>query len=291
MTKKQSSDNKKTAQVKSESTENISKKPVFTPNEFKAKYIDILKKVGLTGKEAVVYESLLKTGETGVRALTRSTPYRRGDIYNILYSLRDKGIVQQTIKGKKINFRPNDPVLIENYLQSEQDRLREAKQLIGSITPALEEMFKLTTERPIVRVYEGESGIKELYRDTLKETKTIHAFLNLSEADWGIYRWLREEYVKKRKSTGIRAKVVISAGEGDKKAREYIASDESELRETRVVSYDQFPAYLEIQVYGNKVSFANYKKGEALVGVVIDNQQIAKTMESLFFLAWNSAKK
>ena len=261
-----------------------------TPNEFRAKYADILKKAGLTDKEAVVYEALLKTGETGVGNLTRSTPYKRGDIYNILYSLRDKGIIQQTIKGEKISFRPNDPVLLENYLQSEQDRLREARRLVGSLLPALEEMFKLASERPVVRVFEGVSGIKRIYQDALEEGKPIKAFLNLSEANKEVYGWLRQVYIEKRIKLGIEAKVIISVKENDQKAKSYIASDDKELRETRAVNYDQFPAFLEIQIYGNKVSFANYRAGDALVGVVIDNQSIAKTMESMFYLAWNTAK-
>ena len=274
--------NKKGAESQGEDT----RSNVFRPN-----FADILEKAGLTGKEAVIYEALLKSGEVGIREVAGSAPYKRGDVYNILYSLRDKGLVQQNIRGNKISFRPNDPKLLENYLQSEQDRLREAKSVIGSITPALEEMYKMTTERPVVRVYEGVTGIKEIYEDTLKVKKTTNAFLNLSEADDEVYGWLRRSYSKRRKDAGIRARVIVSAKKDDPKTKEYIEADEEELRQTRTVNFDMFPAYLEVQVYGDKVSFANYKKGEALVGVIIENEYIAKTMESMFFLSWNSAKQ
>jgi len=251
-------------------------------------YSDVLKRTGLTEKEAAVYETLLKNGQAGVNELTKEIPYKRGDLYNILYSLRDKGIIEQTIKNKKIQFRPMDPHKLKEYIVEQEQKYREADSLIDTVLPGLSEMFKMTTERPIVRVLEGYDGIKELYEDTLKVAKPINSFLEAAESDPKIWRWLRDHYVHRRVKAGIPAHVIVATDE-DANSTDYLSHDVEELRETRVISKKLFPAKLEIQIYGNKVTFANYNKDDAMVGVIIDNINIAESMRGLFKLAWEGA--
>lgn len=260
-------------------------------NSITARYQGVLNRAGLSEKEAFVYEALLKNGRLGVLELLREVPYKRGDLYNILYSLRDKGVVEQTIVDKKIKFQPMDPHRLKEYIVDQEQKFREADSLIDSIMPGLSEMFKMTTERPIVRVFEGVSGIKEIYEDTLKVGKPILAFLEASEADPKVWKWLRDRYVGERVKRNISAKVIVSSLEVDNKGKEYLLRDSKELRETRVVDKKIFPSKLEIQIYGSKVSFANYNKGDALVGVIIDNVNVSESMRGLFELAWRGAGK
>ncbi|MFA7253742.1 MAG: helix-turn-helix domain-containing protein [Patescibacteria group bacterium] len=253
-----------------------------------SKYQDVLSRAGLSEKEAIVYEVLLSSGQLGVRDLTPKTPYKRGDLYNILYSLRDKSVIEQTIKNKKIQFRPRDPYRLKEYIVDQEQKFREADSLIDSVLPGLSEMFKMTTERPVVRVMEGYEGIKELYEDTLKVGKPIDAFLEAAESDPKVWRWLRDHYVERRVKANIPARVIVSSGE-DKNTADYLAHDKTELRETRVVKKSLFTCKLEIQIYGNKVSFCNYNKDDVLVAVIIDNKNIAESMRGLFELAWRGA--
>lgn len=253
-------------------------------------YGDVLKRAGLSEKEAVVYETLLASGQAGVNDLIKKIPYKRGDLYNILYSLRDKGIIEQTIKNKKIQFRPMDPHKLKEYIVEQEQKYREADSLIDSVLPGLSEMFKMTTERPVVRVLEGYDGIKELYEDTLKVAKPIDSFMEAAESDPKVWRWLRDHYVARRVKAGIPARVIV-ATEADTNTTDYLAHDATELRETRVVNKKLFPSKLEIQIYGNKVAFANYNKNDAIVGVIIDNKNIAESMRGLFRLAWEGAAK
>lgn len=256
-----------------------------TKDTARSRYQDVLARAGLSDKEAVVYEALLKNGQSGIVDLIKKAPYKRGDLYNILYSLRDKGIIEQTIKDKKTQFRPKDPYMLKEYIVEQEQKYREADSLIDSVLPGLSEMFKMTTERPVVRVMEGYEGIKEVYKDTLKVGRPIVSFLEAAESDPKVWRWLRDHYVGRRVNAKIPAKVIVSAGE-DKNSADYLAHDTTELRETRVVKKSLFPCKLEIQIYGNKVSFANYNKGDVLVGVIIDNKNIAESMRGLFELAW-----
>ncbi|MEI6498582.1 MAG: helix-turn-helix domain-containing protein [bacterium] len=254
-------------------------------------YSDILTRSGLTAKEASVYEILLQTGEIGMKGLLEKTPYKKGDLYNILYALRDKNFVESIEKDKKLSFKANDPYMIKDYLIDQAQRFRDAENIFSSVLPYLSDMFKMTTEKPIVRVLEGFDGIKELYEDTLRENSPIMAFLEGAESDKRVWRWLRDHYVEKRKKAHIYARVIVSREINDGGINEYTEKDKNELRETRIVNKKIFPSKLEIQIYGNKVSFANYNRNDALVGVIIDNKNIAESMRGLFELAWLGADK
>ncbi|MEK7097896.1 MAG: hypothetical protein AAB906_03550, partial [Patescibacteria group bacterium] len=96
---------------------------------------------------------------------------------------------------------------------------------------------------------------------------------------------------KKRIKAKITARVILSRDQADQKSAEYLHDDERELRQTREVSKKIFPCKLEIQIYGNKVAFANYNKGDALIGIIVDNENIAESMRGLFELAWNGAER
>ncbi|MEI8143508.1 MAG: hypothetical protein WCG48_02765 [Candidatus Berkelbacteria bacterium] len=190
-----------------------------------------------------------------------------------------------------MSFKANDPFVIKDYLIDQAQKYRDAENIFSSVLPSLSNMFKMTTEKPIVRVLEGFEGIKELYEDTLREKAPIVAFLEGAESDKRVWRWLRDQYVEKRKKANIFARVIVSKEINDGDINEYTEKDKYELRETRIVNKKIFPSKLEIQIYGNKVSFANYNQNDVLVGVIIDNINIAESMRGLFELAWIAAGK
>ena len=264
--------------------ENITEK-----SNIKYKYLDLLKKSGFSDKEAKLYELLLVYGQMGVHQLTEYEPkLKRTSMYAVLYDLRDRNLITQTIKGKKIQFKVNDPVYIKNYINDQQTSLHQAEGLIDAVMPELSELLKLTTDKPLVRVYEGVEGIKTIYNDTLKEGKEILSFMGLYESHPQILRWLRDHYVKKRVTRKISARVLLASSQ-DSETLDYIKRGTSECRQTRMISKEKFPSRLEFQIYGNKVSFANHNIKNAPVGIIIENKFIADTMRSLFNLGWEAA--
>lgn len=254
------------------------------------KYLEILAKCGFSDKEARLYELLLTYGQMGVHQLTEYEPnLKRTSMYAVLYDLRDKGLISQTIKGKKIQFKVSDPAFIKSYVQTQKSDLNQAENLLDAVLPDLSELLKLTTEKPIARVYEGIEGIKTIYNDTLKEGKEILSFVGLSESHPEILRWLRDHYVKKRVARKIPARVLLASSR-DEETLSYIKRAERELRQVKIVAKEHYPARLEFQIYGDKVSFANHNIKNAPVGIIIENKFIASTMRSLFNLSWDTQK-
>lgn len=249
--------------------------------------LQTLKKTILSQNEADLYELLLNIGESNAANIIKKSGLKRATVYKTLYALEAKKLITSFKKNKKIHFKPQSPDNLLNLTEEKLANLNTTKNDLLAILPDLKTNYLLSTEKPIVSTFEGLKGLKNIYLDTLKEKKGIFAVLQTAEVDKELYDWLTNSYSFRRAQLQIPAKVIISSG---KWSAEYIEENSKFLRETRLVSDKLFPFKHEVDIYGDKVAFINYKKGEALLGIIIHHPQIASTMKAFFDLAWIGAK-
>lgn len=249
--------------------------------------LTFLENLGLTAKEAGLYELLLKLGEVPAGEIIKASKLKRATAYKVLYSLEQKGLVSKKDFKKKIHFRPEQPSKLLDLAENQYRALERAKDDLQSFLPQLTSEYIMSVERPVVTTFEGLEGLKQIYEDTLKEKKPIYAVVQTAEVEPEMYKWLSGDYVKRRAKAKIWAKVIVSSG---KWSDTYSKKDSEEYRESITVPGHQFPFQHEVDIYGDKVAFINYKKGEALIGIVIRHPQIAQTMKAWFDLAWEGAK-
>lgn len=250
--------------------------------------LPVLETIGLTQKESQIYELLLQKGEMIGGEIIAQTGLKRATVYKSLYTLEEKGLISKQDIHKKIHFKPEAPNRLMT-LAEEQIRIKERAQSdIRTLLPDLMSSFILAVEKPIVSTFEGVKGLQEIYEDTLREKKPIYAVLTTAEVEATMFKWLTTVYTKKRAKAGIHAHVIASTGTW---AREYAKKDEKEARSTILVPSAEFPFKHEVDIYGDKVAFINYKKSNALIGVVINHPQIAQTMKAWFDLAWYGAAR
>lgn len=246
----------------------------------------ILKTIGLTDKETEIYDLLMQKGEVPVGVLLDNLKMKRPTVYKSLYELEKKGLVSKRDIAKKIHFRPEPPTNILTYLAQREKEHERVTEDVRSLIPQLTSSYILAVEKPVVSTFEGIKGLKEIYEDTLRERKEILAVLQTGEVDEEMFKWLTTTYAKKRAKLKIKAKVIVASG---KWSESYQSKNEKEYRETVLVPSNTFPFRHEVDVYGNKVAFINYKKGEKLIGVVINHPQIAETMRAILNLGWIGA--
>jgi len=249
-------------------------------------YSKILKESGLKDKEAIIYDILLEHGTLPVSEIIKKSGLKRGIVYKTLYDLQDKGLASQKIIKKRLHFSAEHPYKLSDLIEEQLKEAQNHQLTLQTYLPQLISAFKTGDNKPGVKIYEGLSGIKEVYNDTLKEGKEILAILQTSEVEPKIYEWLTHVYSKKRANMGIWAKVIAAE---DVKTKAYVSKNEAEKRETRVVPKDKFPIGIEVDIYGNKVAFINFHKDGDLVGIIVQNELIANTMCAMFTLAWEKA--
>lgn len=245
-----------------------------------------LNDIGLTLYESQLYELLLKLGEVSIRSLIKESKLKGSTVYSVVESLERKGLVSQRDIKKKIHVKAESPTKLVEIAKNQYESANSNLTSIRDMLPLFNSLYINSTQRPVVRVYEGIEGIKRIYEDTLKEEKFIYALLSVGSIDKVLLKWLDSYYIKKRVAKKIHANVIASS---DIEGKAYKEKDTKEFRTTRIVPQKSFSLDHEINIYGDKVAFIYNADEYPLMGIVIQHPRIVSTCKSWFDLAWVGA--
>lgn len=248
---------------------------------------DTLVNAGFEPSVAKIYTILVENNELAVNEIVKRSELSRAGAYDALNILLVQGYVEYRKEGRNAYYKALHPNKL--YAMVEQKKRNEVlfEQEMGETIKTLIGSFNLSNNKPGVRFFEGEEGLKEIYLDTLKEPETIYALLSPAAVKDSLKDWLNGVYVKQRVDKKIEAKVIAPASN---ETDLYHQEDKTNFRETVVVSPTNYPVEIEIDIYGKqKVAFISFNEKE-MVGFIIDSPAIYKTMKTLFNLSWMQAK-
>lgn len=241
---------------------------------------EVLKQLNIEGNKAEVYLACLEMGGATAYAIAKKTGIKRSTAYDILDQLASEGLVYKSIKKGVKYFYSSDP---EKLLR----QIKEKERKLISILPALEELYNSPKTKPFIRYFEGKEGIKEMYEDSLKSLKKGDEILAYVGDDVLSYiPDYAEDYVKRRIERGIMLRGIYK--KSSEMERKYMAKNQEQLREAKVLDEKFFQVDNETNIYGNKLAIASY--GNEMFGMIIESNEIAKSQKAVFKLAWHGAE-
>ena len=240
-----------------------------------------LQKIGLSDKEARVYLAALELGKASIQDIAKKAAINRTTTYLMIDALTKKGLVYTIKSGKRMLFAADSPEHLLHILEKRKDTLSSQMQEIEELMPQLKSVYNLAPGKPVIRFFEGRGVYETINADIFESgAKEI---LEVYDADH-----LREvapekeakDFYNKRISRGIRYRGLYTRSAGPFK-------NALELAEERCIPRDSFPLFSDILIYGNRVGVSSL--GGNNIGGIIESEEIAKTMRSLFELAWRGA--
>ena len=125
------------------------------------KHTRILENIGLTAREAEVYEALLRRGESLMRHLLLETGAHPQVVYRVVESLIKKGLATEVLRRGRKYIRAESPRVLERL---EEKRLKEIRQ-------TLPDLLELQAAPPdsIVRVEKGNDAVYDLRARGIEE--------------------------------------------------------------------------------------------------------------------------
>jgi len=236
-----------------------------------------LQDYGLSDKEVKVYLTCLKLGASTANRISSATGLRRSTTYDILESLKSKGLISSFIKEKKFYFQAAEPSELLSILRSKEDKIK-------TIIPQLERIKETTAEKPKVELFEGIRGViillEKLYKE--KELLLYGSAHKASEA----FKHIPESLARRRVELGITLRCVFERSKyatfriKDPKIRKF-----TQMRFLKIMG--RFPSVTFVA--GNQVGILTLEK--EIVGVSIVSKEISKTQRLIFENFWNQAKK
>lgn len=257
---------------------------VNTP-ETKHMLAALLQKIGLSEKEEIIYTALLTQGKASPGELAKKTKLKRGITYVVLNSLVKKGLISMFEENKKTHFQIENPRRLLDLIEQHKQEVDTLEHSFKYLLPKLISQFKLAIDKPTIRFFEGQEGIKEVFDDIYgpKETpdEVIYGCVDFETADTAVPGYIGKKLIPKRIKNKIMAHSFIANSPA---AQEAHAQDTSSYRKSVLLDKSEFPMPAEIDVYEDKIAMLSFEKSE-FIGILIENAAFAESLRSIFKLA------
>ncbi len=248
-------------------------------------YETLLKDLGLSEKESVVYLSSLELGSSLIHEIAAKTQISRSTTYQVIESLMKKGLMFELTKGKKKYFAAAEPKKLMALLDIKQQEFEKRRKDLEAVLPELNDLARLSSGRPRVRFYDGKQGIRRIQNDILrtKDLGSIEEFVPLDEAYQLFPAHPRDHRHEMGKKINVPERMIYTSNKGR------IIPPKKGPLETVFVPSEKFPFRTEITIYANKVALV--MSGRQLTGMVMESEEVANTLRCLFGLLWKTLKK
>lgn len=241
-----------------------------------------LENFGLNEKEAKVYLALLELGQATAQQTAQKAGINRATAYFVINSLITKGLAASFMQEKKQFFIASDPEKLRDVLKNRLAEMEKNKDLLENLLPELKSINNQVKGKPVVKYYEGKEGVKTMVAEVFNVPNETIVLAYSADANKDFFSAQeRNEWINIRKKNNIKAKVIYNSeqivlhlGEGEKAFR---------------VPSNKFPITCDIAVYGNKIRLASLSN--RLIGVVIEDEELAKSFRSIMELALEAAEK
>lgn len=251
----------------------------------------ILLGLGLTKVQSEILDCLLQNGPKKASDVAKITKRPRGVAYKGLEELIDLGLaIKKEGKLGVTMFAAEHPSNLAGVLERREKELEKVKKSFAASLPDLVSAFNLISNKPGVRFYEGEEGVKKVLEDTLisNPDKKLYTFSDVASYATYLSDWNTNYYAPKRKKLGVYEKVIIP---DNTRALNYMRGYKSnDVTDTLFIDHKAYPFATEINIYNNKVSFVTFSP-DFMVGIIMENKEIYKTLLSIFNFIWDFGKK
>lgn len=249
-------------------------------NDMKSK----LTELGMSDKESNVYLAMLELGPSSVQDIAKKAGVNRATTYVMLESLKRRGLMSSVERGKKMQYTPESPEHLLLSVSQELQAVEDKKARLMAILPQFMALFNSVEDKPKVRFFEGEEGVRacrEAQLQLMTPTQTARVFIHFDEA---MVRIAKVEEEKRfqivRNLQSIRGLYSVDPG-----IEIPVSGKNVELRR---ISDSIQPFKGEFNIYDTFILIGIHEVRP--MAVIIESEDFAKLCQSMFDMAWSCAR-
>ncbi len=175
----------------------------------------LLTDAGLTQNEARVYMALLKTGKAQSGRIVQEAVISGGKVYETLYKLIDKGLVEVVVENGVKQFHAADPESILLYMNEQKNKLREQTQKLQRIVPELRKMKEFREPPENVYLIKGFRGIKPLVYKVMRKAQSDAKIMGVRSFKSRKFNIFWQHWHKERAALKKKARMLITDRDTD----------------------------------------------------------------------------
>lgn len=239
--------------------------------------MDILQKIGLTKKEAEIYERLLQLGECSISSLQKSLGIHPQIVYRGIDSLLEKGLVLSVLRKGKKWVSAEHPRKLEDLQEDRMSQLKKAiPQLVQLMTPKKSMLVKTSVGADAIRAFRRKA-INELSRNN-----TLYVIGASGDRFYEVMGTHNDEIERKRIKKKINKKILAFPSEKSK-----FSKDPHKLfTDFRFLRADQATAS-SINIFGDTVGIIIWASEPILLEM--KSYEVALSHKHYFNEVWSTA--
>jgi len=145
--------------------------------------IKALEKLGLTNSESKVYLALLKIGTSKTGHILKHSGLNSGKIYEILESLKEKGLISESGINKVRHFSAAPPSQLLDYLNRKKEEIENEESELKKELPSLEKIRNEGIKETKAVTYLGLKGIRTAANEALNSMKMGEEIIGMGVTD------------------------------------------------------------------------------------------------------------
>lgn len=245
-----------------------------------------LEELGLSENESVLYHICLKYPQSTVKELGAHSPFPRTMLYHVLNQLIRRGLVSTSTDKWRTVYISESPERLYDLLAQKEKEFEKQAQSIRGLIPQLKNRYKLSTQQPSVRVFEGIEGYKKALEDIiLSKPEAVFAYQASGKRKPGLE--VRELHEARRIAKKIKKRTLFfESAEALKKISKLPYNDFTEWRSTKRHS-ENFN--VDFMLYDGKILYTNYGKHEPKT-ILIEDGALYEMQKSIFLEQWKEGK-
>ena len=237
------------------------------------KNVKDLMKLGLSGREARTYIACLEIGNGTIIEISRKAELAKSTTHDTLKSLVKKGYIHPYLRGKRKIYSAVEPEILQKKVDLQ-------RTIVAEILPELQAIYNDKSNKPRVRFFEGEEGVKTVLEEILREADEILAVASVDDV-FSLLPQYFPKFTAERVAQGIPARIIFR---NTKMAHSRKALDHKELRRSKIVD-SKIPFYSMLFIWNSKVAIMTFKKQYSIL--VTEDHGTAQIIRAMAELVWD----
>ncbi len=231
-----------------------------------------LQSIGLSEKETKIYLSTLKIQPARASQIALLAEVTRPTAYDLLESLKKKGLIIEEETGGIKYFNAKPPESILSFIEGQLEHLQKSKIQAKKLLPEFEELQKDEWKKSEVHIYDTARALQVL-KNMLVKHPDCKIILDTSEANLSIQNILERELEIKHSFD------ILTPASTSNKVYQNLSRHHIQF----LSSIDKQPS--DIFIFPEEVGFVSYTPFLQLT--LMKNRSVVETQQAIFRNMWN----
>lgn len=236
--------------------------------------IKTLINAGFSRNETLVYIDLIRTGKSTATDIAKRTQIHRSNVYDVMTSLKQKGLVSESTMDDTNYFYPTHPRNILEFHKQEQHEIER-------IIPEIEKIINISQEERKVTVSRGLNSVKSVLLSLLELNQPMYVYGTPKDAVE-----ILGPFIKEFHSQRIKKRIPLYHIYGGELLDKVKALNKMNFTESRYLRAFESPT--STNICGDKVVIILWD--EPIEVITIKSSENAETSRNYFKILWENSQ-